>query len=229
MPVLTLGDLKTRVYNRLDQNTALYPDADVTREINDSIAAWSLFTSAIQAQVHVPGYTVANQVLYSVPAGILVPQRVYFEGRQLAKESIRKMSLLRRDWITDVSSTRGPVCDWIPFGIGTFAIHPADSIGGNDLLVVGIAEPTPLVLDADPITLPDEDADSIAELSSANLTFREGGAIFAASSLLYQKFLSRMKERMTWKAVKLPRYWILAATQAQYYQARQQAQEEAAG
>jgi hypothetical protein len=215
MPTFTLADLKTMVYNRLDNNTELYPAADVTLELNDAIRTWNLYTGAIQTSVHVPGYTVANQILYSTPVGILVPLRVTYEGRQLAKDSLTNMGRLRHNWVreTTASSTSGPVSTWIPIGRDTFAIYPADRLGGNDLVVTGIAEPTPLAADADVITLPQEDADNVSDLASTGLLFIEGGKTFADGSMVYQRFLGAMKKKARWQQLKMPRYFLLGKVQ----------------
>jgi len=213
MPSFTLADLKQRVWDRVDNNVDLYPASEVTSELNEAICAYNLYTGVIQGYAHVPGYTIANQVVYSVPTGILVAQHVAFEGRTLSKVSIRKISLLRRNWLTETTTATGPVARWVPIGIDTLAIHPADAVGGKDLLVSGIAEPTPLVDDADTITLPDEDAEAIEELAGATIVLKEGGKAFADVSLLYRRFLSTVKQKMLWQSAKLPRYWLLQAAQ----------------
>jgi len=206
MPTFTLANLKSRVYDRLDQNTALYPSAEVVNEINDSIRTYNL--GILQTSIHVPGYTVASQLLYSTPSGVLYPMYVYFEGRKLNKLSLRKISLLSREWMSHTTLNYGPVMDWVPIGLDTFAIHPVDTIGGNDLLVVGVSEPTALAVDGDTITVPDEDAQAIADLTVVSLLFKEGGLTFAASSYLYTRFLALLKARMRFTTMKLPRYYV---------------------
>jgi hypothetical protein len=211
LSVFTLGDLKSRVWDRLDQNVELYPSADVTGEINDAIAAWNLFVGEIQATLHVPGFSVAGQIIYATPTGIILPTQVYCEGRQLNRESLLNISRLRRAWQTETTQYHGPVMNFVPIGLGSFAIHPIDHLGGKDIEVRGIAEPVPLVADADYITLPDEDGDSIADLAAVNLIFLEGGKTFADASLLYTRVLSRLKGRMR-PGTKLPQYWLIKET-----------------
>lgn len=209
MSVYSLGDLKSRVYDRLENNVELYPQAQVVSEINNAIRSWNLFVGEVQDTRHVPGYSVAGQILYSVPTGIIAPFYVYCEGRQLNLVPLKVISRLRRDWMRETTQYYGPVMNWIPIGLSTFAIHPIDHIGGKDIEVSGLVEPTLLVNDEDSISIPDKDADVITDLATVNLAFVEGGKTFADISMLYTQVLSRMKKRAAWAGMRMPMYWII--------------------
>jgi len=102
------------------------------------------------------------------------------------------------------------VAQWWPIGTQKFGIHPADVIGGLPLAIVGVVEPTLLVNPTDVIDLPDEYTQIIDDYAAHVLQLKEGGKIFADASLLYQKFLSVMKDYGRWRYLVQPRYWIEA-------------------
>lgn len=208
MPTLTLANLETAVLDRLDGNSLLYTTPEVDSDLNDAIRVLNLFTGFNQQSVQVPGFTVINQFLYAVPSPILFPLRVYFNRRQLWKTSLRKLSYTNPNWLRETSAMGLPVQHWVPMGISTLAIHPADSAGGQELLVSGIAEPTKLVNPGDTITVEDEYAECIVELAADTLQIKEGGKIFADSTALYLKFLSKMREKKRWRSQVNPRYFV---------------------
>lgn len=217
MPQFTLGDLQQRVYDRLDNNTALYPLYQVTTEINDALNVIQLFTGFQQTSVDVPGFTVARQLIYQVPTGILFPLRVYYEGRQLEKVSIRSISMRFRSWVTDQSNRGSPVQRWVPMGLGMFAIHPTDSVGGNNLQVNGFANLVPLVLPTDTVNIEDEWVSLVENFAAQTLPIKESPQIFSQASLLYQEAVRGLKQKLYWSEVKFPRYFVKmnAATQAE--------------
>src|SRR6266700_5733958 len=140
MPTFTLGEISDLVYDRLEGNRELYTQPELTAVINEAIRVIGLFTNFNETSIQVPGFTVANQLLYSTPSPIIFPTGVTFEGRDLDKIGLRLAAQTYRSWATDSTDSYGPVARWIPIGIDTFAIHPIDATGGNDLTVIGMAE-----------------------------------------------------------------------------------------
>lgn len=208
MPQFTLGDIDDRVLDRLDQNDGLYPQLERYRAINDAIRVINLFTGFTNSTTGVPGFTVPGQLIYQTPPGIIFPQRVYFEGRQLERISIRSISMRFRNWTTDRSNQGTPVQRWIPLGIGMFAIHPTDAAGGKELDVNGVSEPPWLGAATDTITLEDEWMTLVENLAAHAIQLKESAAIFAAASLLYQDFLRGIRQYMYWSEMKMPSYYL---------------------
>lgn len=208
MPTYTLGVLKGLVYDRVENNTQLYTSEEVTLVINEAIRITNLFSGFCQGSVQVPGFTVANQLLYNTPSPILFPTQVSFEGRVLGKIGLTRISEDIRNWATDTTSSYGPVARWVPIGINRFAIHPIDDIGGNDLLVTGVLEPIQLVNDGDVMQLDDEFVTLITEYGGHRLVLKEAGKIFADASVLIQTFWREMKRLKRWQGFKAPRYYV---------------------
>ena len=206
MPQFTLADLESRVLKRVD-DALLYTSAEADQEINDGIRVANLFTGFMQTVVPVPGFSVADQHVYAVPAGILIPEDVDFEGRVLQKSSLRDLSLKHRDWSRETSLLR-PVQNWAPIGLNYFVIHPADRTGGGNIQVRGIAEPPELTTGTDVITCDDETADLVVELAAHVLQVKEGGKPFADSTRIYQDFLKKMKVKTRWTKLKMPKFFV---------------------
>ncbi len=208
MSVYTLGTLKTLVYSRVENNQLLYTAAEVTAIINECLRCTNLFTAFNETSTAVSGDTVADQLLYSVPTGILFPTQVSFNGRVLDKIGLIGIGETYRNWATDTTNTYGPVARWIPIGITQFAIHPIDAVGGNTLLVTGVAETTQLVGDSDVMELDDEFVAMLVDYCGHRLVLKEAGKVFSDASILiqtYWKTMKGLKRLQTWKA---PRYFV---------------------
>lgn len=208
MPSVSLGTLKSRVWAQLDNNTRFFPDAEVTRAINDSLKQLNLFTGIVQGPVTLT--TQAGRYFYRLPGSVICPIVVDLDGRQLRRTSFRNMAARRRNWLRETSANHGPTSVWMPVGTGTIAIHPADSVGGRTLRVVGILEPTELVYDSDVIDLPDEMVDAIEHLAVLGEQLKEGGAVFYQASRKYQDFQKEVTAWIRWRDVQQPRYKVEA-------------------
>lgn len=196
------------VLGRVEGNTTLYTQTEITAVINECIRISNAFTAFNETSTLVPGSTVANQLVYSTPSGILFPTQVAFNGRVLDKVSLTSIGECYRNWATDTTSTYGPVARWIPIGITTFAIHPIDAIGSNALLVTGVAETTLLASGSDVMELDDEFVTMLVDYCGHRLVLKEGGKVFSDASILIQTYWREMKglkRLQTWKA---PRYFV---------------------
>lgn len=203
------GELEAMVYSRVENNTLLYTEAEVLAALTEALRVFGLFTGYDQVTVSA-GNTVAGRVFYRTPPGIVIPLAVARAGRQLARCSAQAMALRWADWLRHTSASRGPVAHWIPVGLGWFALHPADAVGGAALTVTGTAEPTPITSAAQTVNVPEEFVDALVEYTGHILTLKEGGAVFADSAVLYQKFLARMKEWGQFRNLRHPRYYVEA-------------------
>lgn len=209
MPTFNLTDLQTKVYNRLENNTDFYTITEVTRAINDAVKVANLFSGFIQATLPVPGGTVANQVDYATPTGLIFPLRVTIGGQVIDKRSWTSMGQASSSWRLDTTANTGiAVSIWVPAGVTMFALNPADSTGGQVIGVTGVAEPTPLVGGADIVQIPNEFVDIVMDLASHILPLKEGGLIFSQAANLYVMFLSRMKKFKFYQTMRYPAYWV---------------------
>lgn len=194
MPTLELQDLSARVYARVDSNTALYPQSEVTASLNEGIQILNLMTGFLQASANVSGNSVANQTFYTVPTGILIPMRVQFNQAYLPLLNLVEIGQQYPTWTADTTATTGlPVSYWVPFGLTGFAIYPADAVGGNTITVTGVQEPVLLSNPTDTITVSNEMASAIDYYGFHILTLKESGKVLDAS---FEDF-KRMKKQVT--------------------------------
>lgn len=214
MPTFTLSQLSQLVWDGLDSNSGLYPQAQVTSVLNEVLRKTNLLVGWNQATVPVPGFTVANQLLYSTPAGIVIPLKVYFEERELEKYSLSKLAQKYRSWAVDQNLYEGQVARWFPIGLSTFGIHPLDAYGGGLLEVQGVAPVTPLVNSGDVVTLDDELCEVLVKYTRGRITLKEQGGPFAAASVAYQEFIRAMKGMAMIASFTFPRYFVDAAEES---------------
>ncbi len=208
MPSFTLGEIQTLIYDRLEGNTLLYTEPELTAVINECLRVTNLFTGYNETSIILPNFTVANQLVYDVPESILFITRVAFEGQDLDKIGLIRIAQDYRYWATDTSDTYGPTARWIPIGITKFALHPIDAVGGADVTITGVVEPTLLVAADDVVSLDDEFVTLIVEYCGHRLVLKEGGKAFADASLLIQSYWRQMKQLKRWQGFKAPRYFV---------------------
>lgn len=207
MPSTTLSALTTRVYNRLDNNTQLYNQTEITLAINESIRCINLATGYIQTTQALVSR--AGQVWYDVPLGILIPLRLQFEGTFLERTSVVNLGSTTPQWPQESTGSTGTsVSHWLTNGLLKFAIHPADSVGGNMIQVTGVAEPVQLTLPTDIANIPDEYTEMIEDMSVVTLALKESGKIFSDASSMYQGYLSKLKKMTMWQHARWPAYYV---------------------
>jgi hypothetical protein len=203
VPSFTLSQLQSDIYTRLDGNTFLYLSAELTSAINESIRTANLVTGYTQTTSTVT--SVANQVWYTVPTGILVPLRLTFAGYFLEKTSVDKISNYNPNWQLQTTANSGiPVAQWLTSGLTNFAIYPADTIGGNSMVMTGVVEPALLVNPSDTISIPDEYQEILEDLSVVALVLKEGGKSFGDILMLREKAMEKLKKFRRYQTERQP-------------------------
>ena len=210
MPKFTLAMLEARVYDSLDANTGLYPEAQVRAVINQAVKKLNCIIGFCQDTIPVPGFSVAGQREYTAPTGIVIPIKIYFEGRILEPFSLRELATRFRKWATDTTANYGPVNRWAPIGLGMFVIHPTDVAGGNLIEVQGVA-PVPLLTDlGQTIQLEDQWCDLLIDWIRSRIQLKEQGLPFQQSSMIYQDVIRKAKSMALFKGMKWPPYYAVS-------------------
>ena len=188
----------------------MYGNTQITVAINESYQLVNSFCGVNIKTVAVPGGSVANQVNYSTPSPIMIPMELYFNGRQMRKLSLGALGRNYRSWLTDNTTKNGPVARWTPTGIKTFAIHPADAVGGQSITITGVIEPTLLSSGSNVLEIEDEYLTMMLELTVHRLQLKEGGKIFSDSStMMLNSFYKRLANRTRFTGWKSPTYRVL--------------------
>ncbi len=209
MPSFTLSTLQQMVLDRLDGNSTLYTSPETAYIINEAVRVVSLFTGFFRNTVLLPGFTVANQLIYPTPSGMLVPTFIAYEGRQLQKTTLTKLARSRRNWATATTAAYGRIDYWANNGIGQFILNPIDSVGGHALTITGIGEPPLLVDSGDVLVIENEYVELITAYCAHRLPLKIGGKIFADGSIEIKEFYSKMQERSRFEAWEEPKYRLL--------------------
>lgn len=210
MPSVTLADISSRILSRVDDNSLLYAQPEITSVVNESIRVINLLTGYLQITIQFTSRP--NQAWYDVPAGILLPLRVQFENIFLDRRSLIDLGQAAPNWLTENTANTGvSVAHWTTAGLDKFAIHPADSIGGNDLQITGVQEPVPLVSLSDVIQFPNEFVEAVTDMSIVALVLKEGGKIFADAQQIYQKAISKVKKFRRYEMGRMPAWPVESA------------------
>lgn len=205
---MTLSDFETAIWNRMEDNTLFYPAAEVSLVVHEVMDISNLFAGHYQGYVDIAGGTVANQVIYDVPANMLLVLAVWFAGVELQKTTLAALAGRNRQWLRDTTATTGqPVSAWAPVGMRKFALSPADAVAGNALRIFGVLEPADLT-DESPVPLPTGFEDIALEYGAHRLPYKEGGKPFADATKVLPHFQRKLKESMRWTEISFPRFWI---------------------
>jgi hypothetical protein len=212
MPTFTLAELEDAVWGLLERNTQMFPERQVRNALNEALRVTNAITGYWQESAVVPGGSVAGQYLYDVPAPIVVPMAVLVDGVRLHRYTFPNLLLAYPEYARETTRTmRCPVAEWCPMGLRRLIIHPAEARTGRTIEVRGVAEMTPLAAPGDPVTLEDEWVPTILRYAAHVLQFKIGGQIFAQAAQHYKSFLSEMKIRKAWQAMKMPQFFLQAA------------------
>ena len=211
MPSYTLVALSGLLYDVLDGNNLLYPQAQVTGCLNNVVRKLNFLSGIIESTVQI--LTQANQSVYSRPAGVMIPTRVYCEGVELEKYSLQQLGTKYRNWATDTTAAYGPVARWCPVGTEKFILHPIDATGGKLLEVQGVAAIIPMVNPADTVDLEDEQVPILIDYLRGRIMLKLGGKPFASASVSYQRFIREVKDAVLWVNMKFPSYFIQTAAE----------------
>lgn len=211
MARVTLSELESAVYAKLDQNTLFYPNSEVDAAINEAIRLLNLFCGWINSTVGVPSdsVTVAGRIIYRVPDEIAIPEKVSFNGIALDKIGIDKLCHFFPDWMKETTASTGrDVTRWCPYAANRFILNPGDAIGGALLEVTGIAVPTELVADADYVDIPRDGISAIAEYSAHIVQCKLGQVPLVQSMPMYRTYEQLVKQQKIWLGYKQPNFWL---------------------
>jgi hypothetical protein len=206
MPTYSLAQLSSLIYDELDNNVGLYPQAQVTAVLNEGLCKINNLVAFQQANI--PIFTTPNQLVYTMPSGVLIPTKVYFEGVEIQKVSMRELGTTHRDWAIEASSAYGAPSRWAPIGQATFVLNPMDSIGGRLLEIQGTGPVTFLVNAGDTVSLDDDMVATLVDWGQGRIQLKLGGRPFANASLSYQRFIREVRDDIMFDEMQWPSYFL---------------------
>jgi hypothetical protein len=209
MPIISLGDLMTRVYSRVDNNQLLYPQVEVIAAINEGIKLTNLLLGYYQDTITLPDVSQPDRLFYDLPAGVVFPFRVSFENQYLRPMSLNSIGQYSAAWMTATTGNTGmAVSNWIPVGLFKFAIWPADSVGGGQIAVASLVEPPVLVNPKDTISWSSEASLAFDQYAEHVIQLKESTADFSKASMAYNAYQSSVKRSSYIANLRMPRWWV---------------------
>lgn len=205
MPQVTLADFENRVWGRLDNNRSFYRAPDVDRLINEGSRITNLFGWFSQDVVDL-GLTVQNWIFYRVPSPVVLPMKVYLDGKELTKGTLDSACQTYPKWLQ--GKVQRKLSSWIPIGTRMFALAPPDGRGGSLLQVWGVTTPPLLVNQSDSLTMDDDYADLVVDYAYMNLAYREGGKPTADALRGYNAWMKRIRDLQMFEMRVNPKFWV---------------------
>jgi hypothetical protein len=191
----TLDDILTQLEFKVD-GVPFWSQNEAIDAINEALLTWNAFTGFWKRTVIIP--TTNLNAFYPLPASLVFGMRVEFNNKPLNLSSIGDMDYGHPGWNSQNTASGGSVPtepkNWLPLSCNMIAIWPADALGGNTLLVDGVAATPTMVSLGDFIDIGDEQLNIILGYALHVLALKEGGARFMATMPYFQAFLQAAAE-----------------------------------
>jgi hypothetical protein len=165
---VTLGDLITKLTERLGENTTFWTSQEKTDAINEAIAFWQAMTGQWTA-TFIVGPNLEQSTFMAVPRQVVSNQRISINGTPLSSASLAEMD----DGFPGWQATTGTTAYWTPAGMNYVAFSPAPA-ASDAILFQGISASPRLAASGDFIDIGDEELTRLLGYAQAYLTFKEG-------------------------------------------------------
>jgi hypothetical protein len=186
----TLATLRLRLQERYE-STPFWNNAEALHALNEALRKWNLYVGQWKTIATVP--TTPNTVWYSMGAStIIYPLRAEWQSYPLATCDTESMDYFRPNWEAETTATSGAPSRptmLIPAGLNLFALWPADSAGGSNMVLDGVRSTPVLAADTDFLDAGEEEVHAIVGEALCIAAFKESGRRFATAQLYHQQFL----------------------------------------
>lgn len=175
------------------ESAPFWTDAEGIRAINHALRTWNLLTGMWKQRALVA--TTAGSHYVTLPAALTYGMQVSWgpTGRALSLGSIHTMDLARPRWEEETTATGGGVPTtprvWGPSGLLELFIWPADSVGGNHLVIDGVAATPVLANLTDYVDMGSQDSTIIAKYALRVESFKRGALAMQGTQVYFADFL----------------------------------------
>ncbi len=169
---LTLGELKLRLSEMLDDPFVYWTENEVRHALNQAQRLWCFLTLCLERTVT---FTLTNaQAFYSIDDQVtdfLCPLRVSFSGARLKSDTLHNLDLRDSTWRARPSNpTR-----YAQSGFDLLAVTPQTVTGTNTISFTYAAEPAELSLDSDAPEIPPDQQPHLVDIAYYILQLKVGG------------------------------------------------------
>lgn len=187
----TRADLRTRLADRWE-GVPWWDTASADDAINEALLLWNLCTGQWRTRQTYP--TTAGTIDYQLLGSLVFGTRLQWNTFPLDPTSLWELDQGRPGWRVETTATGGSVPTrpmlWAPVSLNLIHIWPADALGGNLLLVNGVAATPQLTQDAQYLDLGEELLAPLLDGALHIASFREGADRFLATRAQWTSFLT---------------------------------------
>jgi hypothetical protein len=177
----TLGDLKSRLVQRLGSTGKFWSTHEQGDALNEALGVWQILTGDF---VHTEALTLASK--------LSTPAPTYSAMRYIRVGTLGQMNLSELDHAENGWGSTGTALYWAPVGLELIARHPASSGSYSCTYYRG---DRPLKADSDYVNLGDEELTRILDYAQAYLQFKEGPKESLQVEALKQLFVAAAQLR----------------------------------
>lgn len=194
---MNLGELKTRVFGRLDDDSsspAYYTASEVTHALNVGLRLFALLTLCVERTATVtlsaatPFYTLSASP-FSI-TDFLAPLKLTVAGARVRPSTLHELDMLSTAW----RATAGAPAHYIQDGYELLAIYPQPAGGTTSVVLTYAAVPAALAVTGDSPEIPEEQQPALIDFAIWWLRSKEGGAEFGATNELLTRFLDTAQQ-----------------------------------
>lgn len=190
------GTLRERLADRTERKP-FWDKVEARDAFNEALSLWNLLVGEWRGTATVA--TSGSVARYALPSTLLYRTRVLYNGAPLTSSSREELNLARPRWRAETTASGGDVPStvvaWAPISLGLIYIWPAPFVGGGTLTLEGVSATPIVVEDADVVVAPDHLFETLLGFALHVLSFKKGGAAFAATRPLFQTLLQEAAEQ----------------------------------
>lgn len=178
-------------------STSFWRDDELNGILQESLRFFNLLTGYWRMRATLA--TVANASWYVLPGTITSGMRVSFNIQPLTSSSFYDLDFGRSGWESEKTTDGGDVPTrpqlFVIGALNLIGIWPADAVGGNGLVIDGLAVTPILANDAATLDVGQSDMQGLLDLGQHLAAFKEGGLEFKSSLESWKSFLNNAGER----------------------------------
>ena len=193
---ITLAQLRTRL-QEMYEGVPFWTTTEATDALNEGLRFWNALTGRWKTRIVIPT-TPGPTLTYLLPAPLLYRARVTFNGIPMSPSSREDLLNGRPHWYLETTASGQGVPTvptlFSPRSLTTIDIWPMDAVGGNSLMVDGVAETPVLVADTDFVDLAEADVSNLLGYALHCVSLKKGGPWFQSTMGYFLAFLKAAGE-----------------------------------
>ena len=193
---ITRADLTTRL-QEFYEGVPFWTPTEAHDALNEGLRFWNALTGRWKTRSVIPT-TPGPTLTYFLPAPLLYRARVTFNGIPLSPSSREDLMNGRPRWYLETTADGHGVpsipTQFAPRSLTTIDLWPMDAVGGNSLLIDGVANTPTLDTDTDFVDLAEADVSNLLGYCLHAVSLKKGGPWFQSTMSYFKAFLAAAGE-----------------------------------